>query len=182
MNKELRIVGACDHNRVIGKNGQLPWEIYEDLEHFRKETEGTCVVVGRKTFENVFKNIQEYQREFIVLTTTKEYKEYKVATSVRDAIQKAESNQVNFVGGQNVFHYARHQVDEIKLSIIHDIYKGDRFFPKLNRDLWKVESVEDYPLDKTAFSVYTLVRNNLEFKENFESQFAVPDFIRTDSI
>ena len=52
-NKVIAIV-AMSHQRIIGNpDGELPWYIPEDFKHFKRETEGHPVVVGRKTFDEI---------------------------------------------------------------------------------------------------------------------------------
>ena len=42
-------------DRVIGRDGQLPWHIPEDLQHFKKVTMGHPIVMGRKTYDSIGK-------------------------------------------------------------------------------------------------------------------------------
>ena len=41
---------AMSQNRVIGKDGKIPWTISEDLKIFKKITFGHRVIMGRKNF------------------------------------------------------------------------------------------------------------------------------------
>ena len=50
---ELSLIVAMDRRRLIGKQGDLPWRFSEDLKHFKRETLGHVVVMGRKTFESI---------------------------------------------------------------------------------------------------------------------------------
>lgn len=51
----MRINGifACDHTGVIGVDGMLPWHSPEDLQEFKFWTEGSILIMGRKTFESL---------------------------------------------------------------------------------------------------------------------------------
>lgn len=44
---------AMDQQRLIGKDGTLPWHLPEDLKRFRQLTSGHIVVMGRKTWESL---------------------------------------------------------------------------------------------------------------------------------
>ncbi len=48
---KIVLVAAIGDNSVIGRDGQLPWRLKSDLQHFRKVTLNRPVVMGRKTFE-----------------------------------------------------------------------------------------------------------------------------------
>src|SRR4051812_15354442 len=49
--KMLHLIVACSENRVIGREGRLPWRIPEDLQYFHDETAGQICVLGRICFE-----------------------------------------------------------------------------------------------------------------------------------
>src|SRR5690606_21180636 len=102
---------AAAKNRVIGKDGDLPWKIPGDMGWFRSRTMGRVMVMGRKTFEAVghpFKN-----RLNIVVTRQKDYvpkisageAEVIVCHSLDDAINIARRhaadyhNEIFIIGG-----------------------------------------------------------------------------------
>ena len=47
------LVAAVGENNVIGRDGQLPWRLKSDLQHFKKLTLNRPVIMGRKTFESI---------------------------------------------------------------------------------------------------------------------------------
>lgn len=62
----MKAIVAMAKNRVIGKNGGLPWpSIKEDFKHFKEFTMGKTLIVGKNTFDTLplLKN-----RECMVLT------------------------------------------------------------------------------------------------------------------
>ena len=50
---EIHLIWAQENNGGIGKNGQLPWHIPEDLKNFKKLTLNSTIVMGRKTWESL---------------------------------------------------------------------------------------------------------------------------------
>ncbi len=48
---KIVLVAAIGDNSVIGREGQLPWRLKSDLQHFRKLTLNRPVIMGRKTHE-----------------------------------------------------------------------------------------------------------------------------------
>lgn len=54
---DIQVVGvvAIGRDGLIGVDGGLPWNLPQDLRHFRQLTEGSTVIVGRKTWENIEK-------------------------------------------------------------------------------------------------------------------------------
>lgn len=49
----IRLIWAEARNRVAGDGGRLPWNLPEDLRHFRARTFGWPVVMGRRTWESL---------------------------------------------------------------------------------------------------------------------------------
>ncbi|HEY8990640.1 MAG TPA: dihydrofolate reductase, partial [Luteolibacter sp.] len=62
----LIAVVAMTADRVIGRDGTLPWHLPEDLQFFKRTTSGHPIVMGRKTFESIGKPLPK--RRNIVLT------------------------------------------------------------------------------------------------------------------
>ena len=48
---KLILIAAVANNRIIGKDGQIPWRIPEDMKRFKELTIGHPVIMGRKTYE-----------------------------------------------------------------------------------------------------------------------------------
>lgn len=67
----LTAVVAMTPDRVIGRNGSLPWHLPEDLKFFKRTTSGHPVVMGRKTFESIGKPLPK--RRNVVLTRDGEW-------------------------------------------------------------------------------------------------------------
>ena len=66
----ISIIVAVAKNRVIGKNGDIPWHLPDDLRHFAQITKGHTVIIGRKTYESIIKRLGKPlpDRENVVIT------------------------------------------------------------------------------------------------------------------
>ena len=49
----VALIAAYSKNRVIGKDGKIPWDLPGEQTRFRELTMGQVVVMGRKTFEEI---------------------------------------------------------------------------------------------------------------------------------
>ena len=47
------LVLAAADNGVIGLGDALPWDLPDDLRHFKRTTLGRPIIMGRKTFDSV---------------------------------------------------------------------------------------------------------------------------------
>ena len=50
---KLCLIVARARNGAIGKDGDLPWRLSDDLAHFKTTTRGCPVIMGRKTWESL---------------------------------------------------------------------------------------------------------------------------------
>jgi len=50
---EVILIAAMAANRVIGRDGVIPWHIPEELQWFKAATMGHILIMGRKTYESI---------------------------------------------------------------------------------------------------------------------------------
>lgn len=135
----LIVVAALAQNRVIGKDGGLPWHLPEDLKRFRALTRGFPVIMGRKTFESIGRALPD--RLNIVITTQADWLREGVrrVASFAEALRVAEESgatQVAAIGGERVFAEALGDADRLELTEIQSDVAGDVFFPQWDRKEW----------------------------------------------
>ncbi len=132
---QIRMIAAVAENRVIGKDGILPWSIPEDWALFLRKTRGGTLLMGRKSF---FEMIKEPgwrdTRDYIVITSHPDLlASYGVATAstVADAVDAAKKTvrPVWICGGESVYADALPLADQLHLTLVHAEVKGDTFFP-----------------------------------------------------
>jgi dihydrofolate reductase len=152
---------AISENHVIGKNNQLLWHMPTDLKHFKQITSGHTVIMGRKTFDSVGKPLPK-RRNIIITRQHLDIPCCEVVSSVDEAIALCKDEaEVFIVGGAEIYRLALPQTNRIYLTIIHQAFEGDSFFPELDKFEWVETSRDDYPADeknKYPFSFIQLDR------------------------
>ena len=83
---------AMAKNRVIGVNNDLPWNLPDDLNHFKKYTLNRPIVMGRKTFESIGKPLPQ-RTNIVISRSLSEIDGVNVFSEVDDGI--AFANQYN---------------------------------------------------------------------------------------
>lgn len=53
MSKQLKLIVATSKNGVIGRDGTMPWHLPDDLKYFKEKTNGSIIILGRKTFDTL---------------------------------------------------------------------------------------------------------------------------------
>src|SRR5471030_950492 len=106
MPKLLHLQVACAENRVIGRDGKLPWRIPEDLKFFHDQTAGQIVVLGRICFET-WPRVRLDGRRPVVITRNPALAGdgVNVAPSVEAALALAESlpGEIHVCGGERIY-------------------------------------------------------------------------------
>ena len=132
------LVAAVASNGIIGANGELPWRLPEDLQHFKRITTGHPVIMGRRTWESLKGPLPG--RDNIVVTGTAGYEApgAAVASSLEAALALCLGESVVFViGGSRLFAeslpFAAGQV----MTEIDREFEGDTWFPEYDRSRWK---------------------------------------------
>ena len=141
----IKILVACDENRVIGKDNQLIWHLPADLKRFKSLTTGHVILMGRKTYESIGKPLPN--RTTIVITRQADFQAVGTITahSVEDAILKAKSlsrEDIFIVGGAEIYTLSLALADQILLTQLHDIFEGDAYFPEISAETWEIVARE----------------------------------------
>lgn len=136
----ISFIVAAAKNRVIGKEGGIPWYLPADLAHFKQITMGHPMIMGRKTYESIGRVLPG--RTNIVITRQKDYASEgsRVVSSIEQAIEEAKlaegSEEVFIIGGQEIYKQAMPLVDKIYLTKVHVTVEGDTFF-KFDASEWQ---------------------------------------------
>lgn len=128
----LTFVVAMAANRVIGRDGDLPWRLPADLAHFRRLTVGKPVVMGRKVYDSIGKPLPE--RHNIVLTRNPAFLApgCVVVHSPQAALEAAgDAPDIMVIGGEEIYRLYLSQVGRVELTVVHAEIAGDTFFPDL---------------------------------------------------
>ena len=56
----LSLIVAISENHVIGREGQLPWHLSADLKRFKQLTMGHHIVMGRKTYDSIGRQLPRW--------------------------------------------------------------------------------------------------------------------------
>lgn len=135
----IAIVGMAS-NRVIGKDGTLPWRLPEDLKFFKKTTMGHPILMGRKTFESIGKPLPG-RRNIVLSSVLTPSEGVEVIHSIGDLARLCEPAQTVFlIGGAQLFETLLPQCEGLYLTWIEHPYEGDTWFPEFE-DLFEAPEI-----------------------------------------
>ena len=156
--KMITIIAAISENNALGKDNQLIWHIHADLKRFKKVTSGHDVIMGRNTYESLGKPLPN--RTNIIITRNKNYKAEGciIVHSLKEAIYEASKDENPFIlGGAQIYKEAIKIADKLDLTLVHDSFEADAFFPKIDQTIWQEESREDFLADEKNKYNYSFV-------------------------
>lgn len=147
---KISIIVAVAKNGIIGKSdGEMPWHVKEEFQHFKSTTFGFPVIMGRKTFETLGKPLKG--RLNIIVTRNQnffvDFPEILIFHSLDEAIEycKVKSEkQIFIIGGGEIYRQAISKADEMIISYMKFEAEGEVKYPEFNKNIWKVVSTEDY--------------------------------------
>ncbi len=130
---KYKAIVAMSENRVIGKEGGIPWHFSEDFKWFKSKTLGNTVIMGRKTFDSIGRPLPK--RKNIVLSRTMEAKD---GLSVIRSLSELENIKIEgeafIMGGSELYRLTMDDCSEVFLTLIKGNYEGDTFFPEFEVD------------------------------------------------
>ena len=158
----LHLIYARSRNNVIGKNGDLPWHLPEDLAHFKRTTLGQAVVMGRITWESIPEKFRPLPgRRNVVVSRQANYVATgaSVVTSLQAALAFFPSDEVVWlIGGAQLYAQALPLAAQIVVTEIDADFEGDAFAPLLGPDWHETERSQHMSAQGLAYSLVTLER------------------------
>src|SRR3989338_7148188 len=156
---KISFVVAVAKNGVIGKKGDLPFYIPEDLKHFKKVTEGHTVLMGKNTFDSIIKRLGKPlpKRQNVVITHQTDFQPpegvlvfHKLDTALK-ALTK-DTDELMIAGGGQIYSQLADKVDKIYMTHVHKEVEGDVMFPNIDLSKWK--KVSEEPHEEFTWAVY----------------------------
>jgi dihydrofolate reductase len=148
----ISAIVAMSENRVIGKDNRLPWSIPEDLKRFRKLTLGHSIIMGRKTFDSIYQilggRILDGRLHWI-LTRQKNYQDprVRIISAFEEAVslcKEKKEDEIFVIGGAEVYQLALPQLDRLYLTLIHQFFEGDTYFPEFEKETFQEVTRQEF--------------------------------------
>ena len=160
----MKAIVAMAKNRVIGKNGGLPWpSIKTDLKHFKEFTTGKTLIVGKNTFDTLplLKN-----RECLVLTKPVEAidayitNQYLVNNNAMtgqmitmedvESYSQFRKDYLIVAGGAKTYVKLLPYITEFYVTHVNGTYDGDVFMPPFEDLFTHQEVVKEFDRHKVV--------------------------------
>jgi len=152
----MNLIVAVDNNWAIGYKNELLISIPNDHKHFRQETTGKVVALGRKTLDTFPQGLPLKNRTNIILTRNPKYsvKDAVIVHSVDEfleEVKKYNDDDVYVIGGESIYRQLLPYCNVAHVTKIDHEYMADSYFPNLDKDEeWEITADSD---EQTYFDV-----------------------------
>ena len=128
----IHLVWAQDNNGGIGKSGNLPWHISEDLKNFKSITLNSTIIMGRKTWDSL--PIKPLPKRNNIVLSSRVKSEVITFSSLDDCwsyLNKHCKNQKIFIiGGRSIYKLFFEKAQFLHITFIDLLVLGvNEFFP-----------------------------------------------------
>lgn len=136
---EVSLIAAVARDRVIGRDGTLPWRLSSDLRRFKSLTLGHPVIMGRKTHESIGRALPG-RLNLVLSKTVRDFPGVTVVEDLGTALDRGRehSDLVFVIGGARVYEAALEFATRLDLTWVQAQVEGDVRFPAFDCADWRV--------------------------------------------
>lgn len=150
---DILLIAVMAANRVIGRDGEIPWHIPEELRFFKETTMGHPLIMGRRTFASLPGPLPG--RMNIILSRNPAFAPPGTVTaaSLKEGLDLCRGRaKVFIIGGSQLFSEAMPLATGIILSVLDRKVAGDTCFPEISPDLFR-ETARERHIGTEPFTV-----------------------------
>ncbi|MET3496064.1 dihydrofolate reductase [Variovorax boronicumulans] len=143
MTTRINLIYARAANGTIGANGTIPWHLPEDMAHFKQQTAGAPVIMGRKTWDSLpprFRPLPGRQNIVVTRQAGWQAEGAQPVGSLAQALslcEQAKSPEVWVIGGAQIYAEAEPLAQRAVVTEIARDYEGDAHAPTLDGAAWR---------------------------------------------
>jgi len=152
----ITIIVAKSNTGIIGKDGDLPWRLPEDLKRFKRLTTGNIVVMGRKTYDSIGRPLPNRKNIVISRNTSLKIEGVDVEHDLVDVLKRNQEENVYVIGGGQIYVEALPFSEKLEVTEVDVELVGDTSFPEIDSSQWK-EIFREKRVDPESNLTYSFV-------------------------
>ncbi len=141
---QFHAVAAMTQNRVIGKDGSMPWHLPADLQFFKKLTSGHPILMGRKTWDSLGRPLPN-RRNLVLSRQSTPLVGAEVITDLSQLSTLGLTGDVYVIGGAEIYRLLLPHCTSLYLTELNFTAEGDTFFPEFASLFPVVETLHSSP-------------------------------------
>jgi dihydrofolate reductase len=160
----ISLIAAVAKNRVIGNEGDLPWNLPSDLKRFKEITDNRPIIMGRKTWDSIGRPLPNRDNIIISRNANLEIEGGIICLSPDEAISiaKIKANErgceeIMVIGGGYIYQEFMNIADKLYITEVDLEIEGDAYFPKIDPELFEEVIREERNKDPEDNAYHSLV-------------------------
>lgn len=130
------MIAAHDRQRAIGRYGQLPWHLPDDLKRFKALTLGKTILMGRKTAQSLGRALPKRRNLVLTRSGGVPFAGMEPVASL-DAAFDLGGEDLCVIGGGEIYALALPLAEVLHLTLVNcDVVDADAFFPEIDGKHW----------------------------------------------
>ena len=153
-NNMISLIAAVGKNYELGKDNKLIWHFKKDMEYFKEVTTGKTVVMGRKTYESIGRQLPNRRNIVITSRMLEGVETVKTIDEILDI-----HDDIFIIGGASIYEEFIKYADKIYLTLIDKEYDADTYFPTFDENQFKKTVIKEETENdiKLTFALYTKI-------------------------
>lgn len=150
----VSLIAGLDEVGGIGYKNQLLCHLPADLQHFKTQTLGKPIIMGRKTFQSIGKPLPG-RLNIVLSRNSLDIKGVTLCHSLNEALELVvDSPEIMIIGGSNLYEQSFEIAEQLYITRIHNVFSADVFFPKIEDCHWEcVSQIERRQDSNNAFDM-----------------------------
>ncbi len=146
---------AMTESLLIGKNNDLPWQLQDDLLHFKNYSLNKAIIMGRNTYDSIGKPLPN-RCNIVLSSSMAEQDGVNVVRNFSAALDLAKKfcsdhnqNEIVIIGGAKIFAEAENYINKLVITWVDakDL-TGDVYYPSFDLSNWKEISEKTFNKDE----------------------------------
>lgn len=135
---EVALIAALDRNRAIGRAGDMPWHLPDDLKRFKQLTLARTVLMGRKTALSIGRALPGRRNLVLSRVGDAPYPAQQTVRSLDEAIAACSAADLMVIGGGEIYTLALPFATRLYLTEVDAaVEDADTWFPAFDRAQWR---------------------------------------------
>lgn len=160
----ISMIAAMTPERVIGRDGGMPWHLPADLAWFKRNTLQKPIIMGRKTWESIGSKALPGRRN-IIISRNHDFAPQGAVCAVspeQALVLSGDADEVMIIGGAQIYQQFLPQTDRLYITLIHTSVAGDSWFPQYDHLSWQQTFIEEKAADdKNPFDCSFMILDRL---------------------
>lgn len=154
----IALIAAIDRNLAIGREGEMPWHLPDDLKRFKQLTLGQAILMGRKTALAIGRTLPGRTNLVMSRSASAPYAGQIIVDSIDAALDHADDSDLMVIGGGEIYALAIARAGRMHLTWVDtEAASADTHFPRFDPAQWNVIDEKAHPMNEKHAHAFRFV-------------------------